>query len=83
MIGTSFSRPWPYGTAVSALSAYLPLTSLLRSLVRLQFQTLRGAMTRTWRNSAGKYNWYEFSHTLAEAAALAHDMGLSAEQVIL
>lgn len=49
-----------YGTEVSALSAWLPLTSLLRALVRLQFQKRRVDMTRTWRNSDGEYDWYEF-----------------------
>lgn len=37
-------------------------------------------MIRTWRNSAGSYNWYDFSRTFRAADALAQDMGLSPEQ---
>ena len=40
-------------------------------------------MSRTWRNSTGDHNWYDFWYTLRAAAALDHDMGLPSEQAIL
>ena len=68
---------------MNAISAYLSLTQLLRSLFRLYFQQLTLNMTRTWRTSDGEFDWYNFACTLSAAATFAHGMGLSAEQAIL
>ena len=61
----------------------LSFSPLLRSSIRLQFPQVIADMSRTWRNSTGDYNWYDFAYTLRAAAALAQDMGLSSEQAIL
>lgn len=52
-------------------------------VARRTFQQAIVDLTRTWRNSAGEYDWYNFEHALRAAADLAGDLGLSDDKMIL
>ena len=72
--------PVVHDPVVIAVLAYLFLpsrhgtdccvTSLPRSLLRLHFQQLIVEMIRTWRNSAGSYNWYDSGTVLPPPSLL-------------
>jgi hypothetical protein len=71
---------WHGHTRVHGLPIACPVATLV---VRRRFQQHIIDMTRVWRTSAGKYDWHDFEYTVRAAAALAGDMGLSEEQVLL
>ena len=71
---------WHGPTRVHGSLITYPVATLV---IRRQFQQHMVNMTRVWRNSAGTYDWHDFEYRVRVAAALAIDMELSKEKMLL